>query len=785
MFKAKMYVKLVAFAVLLVLVTIPVMSMAKVEELKNLPSKKDIAVNGVLTVPMEKAIKLSSLINNVYVLDSSSKKVPTSTKLSTDGKSIIVMPTKPYNNGAAYSLIIRKNVQYLDGKTLAKGLRLRFTTLRGAEKLPVVGSSANLRKLLSQFAEQMGYVQNGGVRTTGLDLNVRFSTSKESKSATSAPAAEARAADSGSLAASGDYSQTNVQVQGVDEADIVKTDGKFLYYVGNQKIVIAKAAPADKMEITSIIKFYSQITPLEIYVDDKHLTVIGTAYTEIPIHEPVPKIGSGTLGINVIRYKPYYANPTVKMLVYDISDKSDIKQLREVELEGNYLSSRKIGSKIYLISNKYMNYFFWNQEMDYNETPSFRDSASGEGFRTIPYDKISYFPDSVEPNYMLVAGVDLDKPKESAHVSTYLGSGQSVYASTENLYVAVTKYKKDKTESSAQNKLVEPSLLPIRPGQVQQETVVYKFGLKNGRIDYLTKGEVPGRVLNQFSMDESNKTFRIATTKGDLWGTEENLSKNNLYILDASMKRLGQIEGIAPGEQIYSVRFMGDRAYMVTFRTVDPLFVIDLKDARNPKILGQLKIPGYSDYLHPYDENHIIGFGKDAVEVIHKDNHGQEVWRNAYNLGMKLAVFDVTDVTNPIEKFSERLGDRGTESELLRNHKALLFSKEKNLLAFPVTVMEVKDKNARTYDNAPPYGTFAFQGAYIYNIDMEKGFKLRGKITHIHEEEYKRAGSYWYDPSKFVDRILYIKDDLYTFSKYGIKANDIKTLKEKGFVKIP
>jgi uncharacterized secreted protein with C-terminal beta-propeller domain len=145
---------------------------------------------------------------------------------------------------------------------------------------------------------------------------------------------------------------------------------------------------------------------------------------------------------------------------------------------------------------------------------------------------------------------------------------------------------------------------------------------------------------------------------------------------------------------------MGDRGYMVTFKKVDPLFVIDLKDPRSPKILGALKIPGYSDYLHPYDENHIIGFGKDT----------EEVGNGAFYQGMKIAVFDVTDVTNPIEMFKENIGDRGTDSELLRNHKALLFSKDKNLLAFPVTVMEVKNKNKADKESIFQYGEFAFQG---------------------------------------------------------------------------
>ena len=223
---------------------------------------------------------------------------------------------------------------------------------------------------------------------------------------------------------------------------------------------------------------------------------------------------------------------------------------------------------------------------------------------------------------------------------------------------------------------------------------------------------------------------------------------------------------------------------MVTFKKVDPLFVIDLKDPENPTILGALKIPGYSDYLHPYDENHIIGFGKDTIELSNEDRGGIGD-TTAYYQGMKIALFDVTDVNNPKEKFKEIIGDRGTESELLNNHKALLFSKEKELMAFPVTVMEVKGGNNVVSGNTPAYGSFTFQGAYVYNINLEEGFKLRAKISHISEEEYKKSGDRWYRSNMNVERIIYVGDDIHTISKGMIKANSINDMKEKGSLLIP
>jgi uncharacterized secreted protein with C-terminal beta-propeller domain len=471
---------------------------------------------------------------------------------------------------------------------------------------------------------------------------------------------------------SSDYSTTNTQVTGVDEADILKNDGKYIYTISGNKLVIIDAFPADKMQKVSEIKIENDYSLVELYVSGDKLFLI-------------------TDTNNKGYY--YYSKRDVKtkMLVYNIVDRAKPELIKTFEVKGTYTSSRKIDDKVYVFTNLSV-----YKEGDKYIVPQYREGDTSN-FIDVDLRDVQYVPNDNYSLYTQIFAFDMGTPLNNPKIVTYLGEGSNnIYMSRDSLYMAQSRYS---------------------------ETTVYKFSLASEYPRYEAKGTVEGTIINQFAMDEFDGNFRIATTYG---------SKSSVYILGPSMHKLGSLLNIAPGEQIKSVRFEGDRAYVVTFRNTDPLFVVDLSSVRKPQVLGELKIPGYSTYLHTYDENHVIGFGYDGSS-----------WGT--NGKLKVALFDITDVTNPKEMFTEQI-DANT-SELLTNHKSLLFSKEKNLIAFAV--------GSYWYIDGSDVGK-------VYTITLDKGFELRGDIKHKDD----------------VTRMLFMDDTLYGVSEKTISAHDIETIKE-------
>ncbi|MFA6909168.1 MAG: beta-propeller domain-containing protein [Patescibacteria group bacterium] len=553
-----------------------------------------------------------------------------------------------------------------------------------------------------------------------------------------------------------DYSTTNVQVEGVDEADIVKTDGTYMYALSHGNLTISKAYPATEARLTSTTSL--SLTPSELFIDDDRLTVLGVGTPQVLTEQ------SGTARI----MPPDQSNSFMTAVTYDISDASDPRFVRSVEIEGTYVTSRKIESTIYFVVTSYPDYRVYTDDNTSSALlPLYRDTGkeiSASVFSPISScDDIAYFPDVTPQQFITVGSFDIDDETKPLVKETILGSSEAVYSSQQTLYIAATQY--------AEQDLIGD----ILQTPADEKTTVHTFSLDDGAIAYTGHLEAPGHVLNQFSMDEHKSFFRIATTTGEVSRSNESAASSGVYIFNDHQELVGQIDKLAPGEKIYSARFTGDKAYLVTFQKVDPLFVLDLTNPESPELLGKLKIPGYSDYLHPYDENHVIGVGKDTIAA----EEGNFAWYQ----GLKLALFDVTDVSNPKELFKTTIGDRGTDSYALHDHKAFLFDYDKNLLILPVLLAEI-DEETKTRDEVPnTYGEYTYQGAYIFSLDLTHGFTLKGKVTHYDSDElFTKSGYRYYGDGNSIQRALYIGDNIYTISANKILINRLSDVSLLGTV---
>ncbi len=516
------------------------------------------------------------------------------------------------------------------------------------------------------------------------------------------------------------YSTTNIQVAGVDEADIVKTDGQYIYVVSENSTFIVRAYPPEQAEILSEIE--SEGTAIELFINGDRLVIFEQ---EMPYYDMVTEWET---------YVPYIS-PEVFVKVYDISDRETPLLQREFSANGGYLDSRMIGDYVYVLINEPV----YEQDDEVN-LPRIRYSGNET---EIPATDI-YYCNVSDYYYMYTTIVAINTQlddQDPTRETILLGASSTLYASLNNIYLTFPMWGTEVGDSL--------------------RTTIHRIHIEGEEIEYVASGAVPGMVLNQFSMDEYDSYFRVATT------TFGQTTENNIYVLNMSLEITGSLEDLASGETIYSARFMGERGYMVTFKQIDPLFVIDLSDPYDPEVLGYLKVTGYSDYLHPYDENHIIGVGKETTDA------GEFAWYQ----GVKISLFDVTDVSNPVEIDKLEIGDRGTDSPVLRDHKAFLFDRTRNLLVMPILEASV---NVSAYPEGVPswaYGEPVYQGAYAFNISVDNGLQLKGRVTHIEDPaELEEYYYYYYYSPFFVIRSLYIDDVLYTISNAKIKMNNLENL---------
>lgn len=536
------------------------------------------------------------------------------------------------------------------------------------------------------------------------------------------------------------FTETNVQVEGIDESDILKTDGKYIYALNQiqRKIKIVQIYPVEQAKLISEINLDTE--PIEMFLYKNQLVVYSNTYSSSSNYE---------------KESDSYTNYSsfVLLSIYDVSEPKSIELTKTVEIEGNFKTSRMKDGYIYVITNKYS----YNSE---DPIPYFKEDDK-ELKKTMDCNEINILDDkNSQPYFTTILTLNLNERYKSPQFHNYYGEAETVYMSHGSLYLTSSETISSKTKAGF-----------FAPKEDEYKTVelttISKFDYEKHEINFVNKTGFEGHLLNQFSLDEYENNLRIVGTVGDVWN--EN-STNFLIIYDESLEKISTISGLANGEKIYSARFYGETGVMVTFKKVDPLFVFDLSDPERPKLKGELKIPGYSDYLHFIDENTVIGFGKDTVEanVSEIEDRGLDF---AWYQGLKIAIFDISDMTNPKEVSKLILGDRGSESEALYDHRAFLFDPKHNLIIIPAEIHKIDESKCSNYSASIDscYGEFHSQGAQVIKIKDNK-LTLLNEISHVMVTDNET-----YLPTNLrVKRSMILEDYIITISEEKIKIHDIK-----------
>ncbi len=553
------------------------------------------------------------------------------------------------------------------------------------------------------YEEEMEYA-DGNSATNGIVSAPSSTNGSNSSAKPGALKDENTSANNSDKSENDDFSNTTEQVEGVAEADIVKTDGKYIYYIKGTTFSIF-SAEGEESKLISKTELSREYT---------------TDYGDMFLKRD-----------RVIILQPDHFGKdksSVALLIYDISEPTAPKKVAEVCQEGWYNSSRMVGDYVYLISNCHINI----SAIDKDDPATFVPTTEINGVcEPVPADSIyRYEQESYNSQYTVIGAFNY-KDGVLSDTASLLGGTDHIYCSQGNIILADTKHNNSDAEIETYSTV---------------NTTVSKLAINGGDIEYKATGEIEGTLNNQFFIDEHNGYFRFVTTA--TIATEKRQKFDNsdheiisyssetsarLTVLDSELKKVGEIKDLAKGERVYSVRFMGDTAYFVTFRQTDPLFSADLSDPHNPKILGELKIPGFSEYMYPYGNGLLLGFGMDADESTGRTKD------------LKLSMFNITDPANVTEQ-DKTIIDGYEYSPALYNHKAMLVHKDKNLIGFAAT---------DDYSNSK----------YIIFKYTDEGFVRTATLTV--ESDYKYA----------MDDVrgLFVGDAFYVVSKNALQVFDINT----------
>lgn len=483
-----------------------------------------------------------------------------------------------------------------------------------------------------------------------------------------------------------DYSTTNVRQEGVDEADTAKTDGRYLYVLKDNNRTVSIVDTKNNMKVVSNIEVGEEDFIHEFYVlADSHQLVILYAKG----NDASSEFDDDAL---------YMGNSDqICVFTYDVSDVKQPKKMGELTQSGNYTSSRISEGYLYLFSS-------------YNVNTDFREDDPDSFVPYVGARKIAasdvYLPEINRGcMYEIVTSISLEEPEKIVDTKAIFTEGGELYVSNENIYYYETNWGEDNESET---------------------TTIRKISYEKGKLNAVARCKLNGYLEDSFSIDEYEGYLRMVMTVGET---------NSVYVMDEKLKMTGKIEGLAKDERIYSARFFGETGYFVTFRETDPLFTVDLSNPKDPKIIGKLKIPGFSEYLHFYGENHLLGIGMNVDE------------EGITTDGMKLTMFDISDKTN-VKEEATYLMENVYSADVTYDYKAGLINAERNIIGFA----------------AYPEGC---QNYYLFHYDKEKGF-----VCDMEEEINGNASR--------SARGLYIGDTLYVIQGNVIESYDLMTYEKNG-----
>ena len=489
------------------------------------------------------------------------------------------------------------------------------------------------------------------------------------------------------------HAETNTQTKGVDEGDIIKTDGRYIYFLGsdtggsNKKLRIIDSETMEAVFDSYIYDENGDILWVsDIYVNGDTLVAICARKNTYDVYSSA--------------YRYYGGQGTTIAMSYDITKRNQPKLIRSNAQDGSYRSSRMVGNVLYTVSQYYV--------QAENEEAIENVCIPKVGGAEIGCDCI-YLPENAGDSYILLTALDVTSKDGKVSSVAVLGESGNYYCSEDTFYVLADDY-------NYENVSVE----------VREKTIINSFSLRGTDIAFKATGEVKGDIINQYSLDQYERKLRIATT---CYSNKTNKNISSIYVLDENLDVIGKLEDIAGNEQIKSVRYMGKQAYIVTFRNTDPLFAIDLSDPENPTVRGELKIPGYSAYLHPVGDNLLIGIGYEGDS------------QNADFNSVKISLFDISDPENLKEL--DKIVTLKASTSVVSNPKAFLYKADEGIIGMPVN----------TYDDTGEEWLY-----YIIEIKDNK-LTLKHKLLH--------ASGYYAGINQF--RGTYIGDDFFTVSDYIVK----------------